>query len=147
MTAIDPQISAFLEEHHVLALATCLNNEPYCASCFYVFRPQEGDLIFASERTTRHGRELQENARAAAAIHHQTQNIQEIQGVQITGLVRLLDAATDSTRARQAYLRRFPFLEELEAPLWRFQPRFIKMTDNTVSFGYKRIWRDHDPAD
>jgi uncharacterized protein YhbP (UPF0306 family) len=63
-----------------------------------------------------------------------------LQGLQIEGEVSLAEGA-DLEAARRAYLRRFPYATVMEQPLWILQPTLMKLTDNTLGFGKKLIWK------
>ena len=34
---MDKKIVAYLKKNNVLTIATAINNQPYCANCYYVF--------------------------------------------------------------------------------------------------------------
>ncbi len=145
MRELPPEIIAFLQEHHVLVLATSIDDIPYTASVFYVFDPEGGDLIFLSDRATRHGYESLVNDRVAAAIHVETREVSEIKGAQITGVVGELDETeSDYERLREMYLDAFPVARGRETTFWRLRAGYIKMTDNSIRFGHKQIWERGD---
>ena len=50
---MDKAIVEFINEHHLLTLATSNNNEPYCCNAFYVFDKENRSLIFSSDTTSR----------------------------------------------------------------------------------------------
>ncbi len=141
MNPIDPRIVEFIMEHHVLALATSANNQAYTASCFYVFLENERLFVFTSDTDTRHGSEMKNNPKVAANIALETTMVGQIQGVQITGNVKLL-SGTEHQRARKAYLKKFPVARLSKLNLWGLDPEFIKMTHNRLGFGKKLIWNN-----
>jgi uncharacterized protein YhbP (UPF0306 family) len=55
---IDPRIVKFFRKHHVLTIATSVDNEPWCANCFYVYLEEEDSLVFTTGGDTRHGKEF-----------------------------------------------------------------------------------------
>ena len=143
-----------MQKHHVLTLATVrridpvatesLNGpEPYCAACFYVFEPRGPDLVFLSDKSTRHGQELLENERVGAQVYLETTRVDEIQGVQITGRCRELErGGPEESRLRELYFQAFPRAREKAggSTFWRLRPDYMKMTDNRIAFGHKIIW-------
>ncbi len=139
MPAPDSRIAEFINEHHVLTLATCADGQPYCASCFYVYLPEEQIFVFTSDLETRHGQESQANHQVAASIVLETKTVGKIQGLQITGTVAL---GTDDffDHARMAYLKAFPFAVLKPASLWLLRANYFKLTDNRLGFGKKIIW-------
>lgn len=140
MSLPDSRIAEFIAEHHVLTLATCVDEQPYCASCFYVYLPDEQLFVFTSDRDTRHGQEALANSKVAASIVLETKTVGKIQGLQITGTVSL-GSEDLFDHARMAYLKAFPFAVLKPASLWFLHVNYFKLTDNRLGFGKKIIWQ------
>jgi uncharacterized protein YhbP (UPF0306 family) len=138
MQTIDKRLVAFIREHHVLTLATSVNNEPYCASLFYAYWEAENLFVFASETKTKHAGDLQLNAKVALSIVLETKTIGLIRGLQMQGTLLPPDKAL-LRQARRRYLRRFPYALLDNSPLWLVRPAFFKFTDNRLGFGKKII--------
>ena len=85
MKDIDKRIIEFLNEHHVLTLATSVNDQPWTANCFYVYLESENMLVFTSDKTTRHIKDVQENSKVAGSVVLETNVIGKIRGIQFTG--------------------------------------------------------------
>jgi uncharacterized protein YhbP (UPF0306 family) len=135
----DKKIIAFLKKHHVLTLATCVDDQPWCANCFYTFLEEESALVFTSDIETRHIQETLKNSRVAGSIVLETSIVNKIQGVQFTGRLELPQIGmTDKTK--YAYLKRFPFAALMDTTLWVLYIDHLKMTDNRLGFGKKLIW-------
>ncbi|MBE0640822.1 MAG: pyridoxamine 5'-phosphate oxidase family protein, partial [Bacteroidales bacterium] len=66
--SVNNRILRFIAEHHVLSLATCSSEGPWCASCFYVYLPHRNVFIFTSNEDTRHAQEMLANPRVAGTI-------------------------------------------------------------------------------
>ena len=146
MSHMPPPFVGFLKEHHVMTLATCHDDEPYCCSLFYAYMEGEGCFAFSSESATQHVRNLSHNMFAAACIALETEAIGKIQGVQIQGLVyRPGDALAKA--ARKAYLHRFPYAVLLDTTIWLLEPTWAKLTDNRFGFGKKLTWKKELPVD
>lgn len=136
---IDTKIIEFINEHHVLTLATCSNNQPYCSNCFYTYLEKENILIFSSDETTKHIHDVRINPKVAASIVLETKTIGKIQGIQLSG--NLIEAKEDLLKkAKKAYLKSFPYAILMNTQLWILEIEFIKMTDNRLGFGKKLIW-------
>jgi uncharacterized protein YhbP (UPF0306 family) len=136
---IDERIVRFFRKHHVLTIATSIENEPWCANCFYVYLPERNSLVFTTDTDTRHGREFLENNIVAGTVVLETHIIGRIRGVQFQGIIsepsgELLEAA------KRSYLKRFPVAMLMETHLWIVDLTHIKMTDNRLGFGKKLIW-------
>jgi uncharacterized protein YhbP (UPF0306 family) len=136
---IDERIVRFFRKHHVLTIATSIENEPWCANCFYVYLPERNSLVFTTDTDTRHGREFLENNIVAGTVVLETHIIGRIRGVQFQGIIsepsgELLEAA------KRSYLQRFPVAMLMETHLWIVDLTHIKMTDNRLGFGKKLIW-------
>ncbi len=137
---IDKKIPEFINEHHVLTLATTSNSQPYTANCFYVFLQDDNTFLFTSSPTTRHGEEMNANGKAAANIVLETKTVGKIQGLQITGLVKAL-SGSDEKQAKKAYLKKYPFAILKLETMWAFEVNYYKLTDNRLGFGKKIIWK------
>ncbi len=113
-TALRERVHEYLRTHHVATLATMAADGPWAAAVFYV---SEGDtLYFLSSPNSRHCRNLQQDARAAATIQADYSDWLEIKGVQLEGTVSLLDGTAEE-RARRLYAEKFPFIGPLgQAP-------------------------------
>ena len=143
------RIDAFIARHHVLTLATTSADGPWLAPVFYAeYADHEGTprLAFVSSPGSRHAGELANDARAAATIHVDTTEWQQIQGLQLAGRVRQLDG-DERERARRHYAQKFPLIgDPARAPeaiarafahihWYALVPERAFFTDNTVSFG------------
>jgi uncharacterized protein YhbP (UPF0306 family) len=137
---IDSRIIRFLKRHHVLTIATTVDNEPWCANCFYVYLTDENIFVFTTDMDTRHGQEFLKNPVVAGSVVLETRVIGKIRGVQFQGVVsepeeEFLD------RANTAYLKRFPVALLMETHLWIVKPAILKMTDNRLGLGKKLTWK------
>ncbi len=139
MKPIHSQILNFIDEHHVLTLATESNNQPYCSTCFYVFDRAITGFYFTSELNTKHAADMLKNPMVSAAIALETKITGKIRGLQIMGIVEMLKNEELKT-ARKKYIRKFPVATLSKLNLWILQPQWIKMTDNRLGFGKKLVW-------
>ncbi len=133
---IPEPIVRFVGKHHVLTLATQGANGIWCANCFYAFDKVRGEWLFTSSPETRHGAEMARNPRVAASIVLETRIVGRVQGLQISGRVRMADS-----EGRKIYLKRFPYAAVADLHLWALEPDELKLTDNTLGFGKKLVWR------
>jgi uncharacterized protein YhbP (UPF0306 family) len=136
---VDEKIIRFFRKHHVLTIATSVHNEPWCASCFYVYLEDENALVFTTDPETRHGMEFLKNKIVAGSVVLETPVIGKIRGIQFQGIVSEPEDEL-SEKARKAYLKRFPVAMLMETHLWVVELTLIKMTDNRLGFGKKIIW-------
>jgi uncharacterized protein len=137
---IDHRIVKFFRKHHVLTIATTLNNEPWCANCFYVYLEDENSVVFTTDGDTRHGKEFVENPNVAGSVVLETMVIGKIRGIQFQGIVSEPDGDL-LARAKRGYLKRFPVAALMDTRLWIVKLTHIKMTDNRFGFGKKLIWK------
>jgi len=136
---IDSRIIRFFKKHHVLTIATTVENEPWCANCFYVYMEEENALVFTTDTDTRHGQEFIKNPQVAGSVVLETLIIGKIRGIQFRGTVSEPDGKM-LNKAKSTYLRRFPVAMLMETHLWIVELTHIKMTDNRLGFGKKLIW-------
>ena len=136
---LDKRIINFIKEHHVLTLATCTENNPYCANCFYVYLEKENILAFTSDKGTIHIKNSIINNKVAGSIVLETKTVGKIQGIQFNGIISKVNDEYKKT-ANKLYLKRFPYAILKTTKLWIIDLTFIKMTDNRLGFGKKLIW-------
>ena len=136
---IDSRIVRFFRKHHVLTIATSLENVPWCANCFYVFLEEENALIITTDGSTRHGKEFLMNPSVSGSVVLETMIIGKIRGIQFSGKVSEPGAELIE-KAKNAYVKRFPIASLLDTRLWIVKLNYIKMTDNRFGFGKKLIW-------
>ena len=139
---IDERIKRFFRKHHVLTIATAVNNEPWCANCFYVYLEEENALVFTTDIDTRHGQEFIKNPLVAGSVVLETMLIGKIRGIQFQGIVSEPEDKM-LQKIKNAYLKRFPVALLMDTRLWIVELTYIKMTDNRLGFGKKLIWT-HD---
>lgn len=135
----EKRIVDFIDGHHVLTLATCAGNQPWCANCFYVYLKDENCFVFTSDDATRHVAEVLENSNVAGSVVLETGVVGKIQGIQFSGIMERPSKELQS-KVKKAYLKKFPFSVLMKTSLWVLNPHYIKMTDNRLGFGKKLIW-------
>ena len=136
---IDRRIIRFFRKHHVLTIVTTMNDEPWCANCFYVYLEEANALVITTDTDTRHGKEFLKNPFVAGSVVLETMIIGKIRGIQFQGSVSE-PAGEMERKAKTAYLKRFPPATLMDTHLWIVSLSFIKMTDNRLGFGKKIIW-------
>lgn len=142
---IDNRIIRFFRKHHVLTIATCNGQVPWCANCFYVYFEEENALVFTTDGDTRHGKEFVINPRVSGSVVLETMIIGKIRGIQFSGFVTE-PSGERMEKARLAYLRRFPVASLMETRIWLVKLTYVKMTDNRFGFGKKLIWEGDENA-
>ena len=137
---LDKRIVDFIKRHHVLTLATAsCESEPYCAACFYAYDKERNRIVFTSDDTTRHAKQMLENAKVAIGITLETRIVGKVQGVQICGIAMRGDDGD-----KRLYIKRFPYAAVAPLNIWAVEPTFVKFTDNTLGFGQKLIWNSQE---
>ena len=135
----DKLIIDFINEHHLLTLATSKDNLSYCCNVFYVYNEENNSLIFSSDIKTKHATDFIENPNVAANIALETKDVEKIQGVQLLGEITELKGEILKV-ATKKYLKEYPYARLMEIHLWQMKLTFIKMTHNKLGFGKKLIW-------
>jgi len=136
---VDKAIVEFINEHHLLTLATSKDNLAYCCNVFYVFNQENNSFIFSSDTKTKHAQDFIANPNVAGTIALETKEISKIQGVQLLGEIIELKG-DDLERASKQYLKAYPYARLMETHLWEMKLTFAKMTHNILGFGKKLIW-------
>lgn len=132
------KISAFLQEHHVLSLATSIGEDLSVCSLFYAYKEEELSFIVASDNKTTHINHIRENNNVAGNILLETKQVGKIRGVQFKAKM----FALDKEDIKNVYFKRFPYSLALNPTLWQIKVNYFKMTDNTLGFGKKIIWQE-----
>jgi len=136
----DLRMVKFLRRHHVLTLATCSDNRPWCCQCFYVYIEHLCGLAFTSDTGTRHISEAMQQPYVAGSVVLESKIVGNLQGIQLEG--KLIEADGELLREiKTAYMKRFPFALLMDTKLWFLELTTMKMTDNLLGFGKKLYWR------
>ena len=126
----------FLSKMKLLSLAVLRDNLPYCFSAFYAYDAQNKELIISSSADTQHIKAIFSNRHVSGTIALDTKFVARIKGIQFTGQIRSADE-----RAAMLYLKRFPFARAMEAEFYTIRLDWMKLTDNTLTFGKKLTWQ------
>lgn len=131
---MNPKIEAFIGEHHLLSLAT-YHEELWCCSLFYAYDPLNIAFIVATDPDTLHGSNVENNHTIAGTVALETKMVGKIQGIQFRGNMTFCE------EGKGLYFDAFPFSRVMNPTLWKIRLDEIKMTDNTLGFGKKLIWK------
>lgn len=129
------KIEFFIRQHHLLNLAT-IGERLWCCSMFYAYDPQSISFIVASDETTEHMRNVVQNPKVAGTIALETKIVGKIQGIQFTAEMEICPDAL-----KGIYFQAFPYARVMNPTLWMIRLGEVKMTDNTLGFGKKIIWK------
>lgn len=140
---MNQSIIKFLSEKKVITLASSLNEQPYCAHCFFAFDQENNHLLFLSDENTRHVREALQNKLIGGTVNAESVSVAELQGVQFTGLFIQPDKETQKVMY-EIYYSKYPFARAKSAAVWAIELHTMKMTDNTLGFGTKHHWSKSD---
>lgn len=140
MNGIDKRIVTFINKHHVLTLATCSENEPWCANCFYVYLEDQNLFVFTSDDSTKHIQNVFTQDLVAGSIVLETTIVGKIRGIQFQGKIWKPEKQL-LKKVKTAYLRKFPVAMLMKTNLWVVAPILLKYTDNRLGFGEKLIWK------
>jgi len=130
------KIIVFIEQHHVLSLATSRDDMPSVCSAFYIYDMQTHSFIIASSEETLHIQQVKKNSNVAGNILLETQEIGKIQGLQFFAKMQVLE----DERLKKLYFKRFPYALALLPKLWKIEVNRFKFTDNRLGFGKKIIY-------
>ena len=114
---MDKSIIDFINEHHLLTLATSKNNVPYCCNVFYVYSQKQNSFIFSSDTKTKHATDFIENPKVAGSIALETKEISKIQGVQLLGTIQEFKGE-ELKIAKKQYIKAFAYAKNMEIQLW-----------------------------
>ena len=127
------RVVAFIEDHHVMSLATSGEEGVHVCSLFYVFNVQSQSFIVASSQETQHIKDIEKNSKIAGNILLETDKIGEIKGLQFRGEF----LSSPSLRLQGAYFKKYPYALAMVPTLWEIKLSWVKLTDNSLGFGKK----------
>jgi len=141
-TDLTTTLESYLQDHHVVTLATADSDGPWASAVFYV---ADGlDLIFLSAPHTRHAKNF--DGGVAGAIHDNLENWEELKGVQLEGRCEVLEG-DERTQAIGIYQTRFPVTgPDAPAPIaaaldkvnfYRFTATRMNFIDNSQGLGHR----------
>jgi len=131
------KIEHFIAQHHVLTLATSVDDMVSACSLFYAYDADSHSFIVASSEDTLHIKQIHKNPKIAGNILLETKEIGKIQGLQFQGTFEALQ----DTRLESLYFKHFPYALALRPTLWQIKINYFKLTDNRFGFGKKLIWQ------
>lgn len=130
------KIEPFIGEHHLLSLATS-GERLWCCSMFYAYDPETVAFIVASDPDTEHMRNIAASCAVAGTVALETKTVGKIRGIQFSGIMERVW----NDGEKELYFRCFPYARVMNPTLWRICLDEVKMTDNTLGFGKKIIWK------
>lgn len=145
-----------LAAHNTVSLATVQGDRPWVAAVFYA-SDTDLNLYFVSDSRTRHGRDMQSNDWVAGAINPDCGTWDDVRGLQLEGRVTVLTGAA-RLKGLGHYLAKFHAVKALfeqprdrneetiagrlkAANLYRLEPEWIRLIDNSRWFGFKEELR------
>jgi len=145
------RVTAFLDAHHVMSLATGGPQGVHAVNLFYarhIYASHGFSLLWLSDPKTRHSAAIEADPKVSATIAPDYRDFNEIRGLQISAYAHRVTEDAERRRARDLLEARYAFLKALadhpslnraseNAVLYRLVPRTIVMIDNTRGFGHK----------
>ena len=134
-------IIKFLKEQTCASIC-CVDEEgkPYCFSCYYTFHAEEGLIYFKSSANSHHSALMKKKPFMAGTILPDKLSKLTVKGLQFEGV--LLDAQHPMVgKAPGFYLKKHPLALAVPGEVWTVKISNIKMTDSTLGFGKKIIWK------
>ncbi len=148
-------VAEFLNQHTTMTLSTVgAEGRPAAAPLFYAIL-QDGALLFISEASTEHVRNLLVHPQVALAIYKDVEDWQEVRGLQARGKAVPLPPEREG-EAWEVYRKRFPFLGAIIKGTGRMKPlaqaltrsrwyvvhlTWVRLIDNRRGFGWKAEWQ------
>lgn len=140
---IDLRIINFIQTEKILTLATCANNKPHCAICYYAYCEKLNIIIFKSTNHSEHVQQGLNNTKTAATIYSSKTTIASNKGVQLE--CDLITGNENQRReAQKKYYLKFPFALSFPGELWLLELTKIKFTDNSLGFKTKLNWQKNE---
>jgi uncharacterized protein len=144
----EDRAAALIRSQRTMVLGTCTADEPWTAPVYYVYSPP-GFYFFSSPKA-RHILQGLESTAAAASIFVESGRWEEIQGLQMSGTIKVVSGRRRQLTVIARYLLKFPFArpflqsggERRNEPhlgdsvrIYVFVPRQAYYLDNRLGFG------------
>ncbi|MDR2080271.1 MAG: pyridoxamine 5'-phosphate oxidase family protein [Campylobacteraceae bacterium] len=129
---MNQEIITFIKEHHIVNISSCEEGKTWSASCFYAFLEEKRAFVFASDKNTRHMKNIAKNPFVSGTITLETKEVGLIRGLQLEGSVKKA-----SMSGKKLYFQTYPFALALFPTLWEINITYAKFTDNRLGFGKK----------
>lgn len=149
---VHTQARALIKTQRTMVLATQENKVPWTAPVYYVYAKPK--FYFFSSPKARHIRQAGPERMVAASIYIDSDQWQEIQGLQMCGVLLEVKKSTERLKAVARFLVKFPFAKPFLQPetekqigtpsvgekvrLYAFIPRETHFVNNRMGFG-KRL--------
>ncbi len=146
------RIELFLSKHHTISIATSAEGKLWSASVFYV-SDEKLNIYFISFEESKHIQGLLKNKRVSATINQDVSDWMQIKGLQLQGVACKVQEHHRKD-ILNLYRQKFDSINRLlELPetddekkiakqfnsisLFSFNPDWIRLLDNSLSFGSK----------
>ena len=125
-----------------MTLATVEPDGQPLAGNLFVAAKDDLSLVFTAGARSRHSLALMAHPRAAVTVYRETWDWATLQGVQMEGRVEHLAVGPTREAAWRLFLEKFSFAsshadEISRSEFYRFVPRWVRLLDHNVEFGYR----------
>lgn len=124
---MNEKIKSFIARNQLLALSVLENDEVYSASCYYAFDEECINLIFKSQRESKHIQLALKCPKVGVIIAQDAKKIGLLQGVQIKALFKMASVSQE-----KLYYQKFPFAKLGEGEVFALEILWAKYTDNKL---------------
>lgn len=131
------KIDSFLQKHHVLSLCSTDGIDLSACNLFYAFDMTCNSFVVASSDETTHVKNILQNPKVAGTVVLETKIVGKIEGLQFRGEFLPLEEKS----IKSLYFKHFPYALAMNPKLWQIKVNYFKLTDNTLGFGKKIIWK------
>lgn len=136
---MENEIAEFIRNNKVASVCCVDEGMPYCFNCYYAFAENEGLLIYKSSLGTRHEKIIDSSPQVAGTIIPEQIELATLRGIQFEGTVLREDFQL-SMKTSAIYYAAFPFAFAIPGKIYAIQLNSIKLTDNSIRFGFKQHW-------
>ena len=136
----EKRIWSFINSQTVMNMATSSEGIPWSASCFFALEKTHKLLVFKSDKESRHMREAVTQGIVAGTILPDKLKIGKVKGIQFQGKM-LSDNGDILAAAQKKYYKKYPYAKVVPGDIWMIELSLAKLTDNTLGFGKKLIWK------
>lgn len=130
------RIFTFIQKKYLCTLSCINNDRPWANAFYYVFDKDNYRLIYVTGDKTTHSKAMSMNPYVSGTIFAPTRFTPSLQGVQFTGISRMLEHE-EKEIAKSLYKKEYNHELIDKLSVWEIQLEYVRLVDNSLGlFGY-----------
>lgn len=137
------RIFSLIQKKYLCTLCCSHNNQPWANAFYYVFDEENHRILYVTGEQTYHSKVMKENPHIAGTIFTPTRFHPSLQGVQFTGIAKMLQGS-EADVARNLYKKEYSHELIDKLSIWEVQFDYVRLIDNSLGLFATMEWRKGD---